>query len=132
MSAAERARIIAELPWRLAASHAEPAHASGVNAVSRRLTWTSLFGVALSLAALIATSDQDAIANLLSHDIGSLALKLVLVIFVGGLVLTLFRERLSQALEALAVLGRDRPAAGRRLHLSLRTARRRRPRAWPN
>jgi predicted Fe-S protein YdhL (DUF1289 family) len=28
MSAAERARIIAELPWRLAASHAEPAHAS--------------------------------------------------------------------------------------------------------
>jgi hypothetical protein len=28
MSAAERARIIAELPWRLAASHAERAHAS--------------------------------------------------------------------------------------------------------
>jgi predicted Fe-S protein YdhL (DUF1289 family) len=28
MSAAERGRIIAELPWRLAASHAERAHAS--------------------------------------------------------------------------------------------------------
>ena len=28
MSAAERARFIAELPWRLAASHAEPADAS--------------------------------------------------------------------------------------------------------
>jgi aspartyl protease family protein len=76
--------------------------------VSRRLTWTLLFGVALSLAALIASSDQDAIANVLNHDMGSLALKLTLVIFAGGLVLTLFRERFSQALEALlfwAVIG---------------------------
>ena len=76
--------------------------------VSRRLTWSLVLGVALSLAALIASSDQDAIANLLRHDVGSLALKLVLLIFVGGLVLVLFRERLSQALEAIlfwAVIG---------------------------
>ena len=76
--------------------------------MSRRLTWTFVFGVALSLAALIASNDQDAITNLLSHDIGSLALKLALAIFVGGLVLTLYRERLSHALEAMvfwAVLG---------------------------
>jgi aspartyl protease family protein len=76
--------------------------------LSRRLTWTFVIGVALSLTALIATHDQDAIANLLSHDIGSLALKLMVVIFAGGLVLTLFRERLSKALEALlfwAVVG---------------------------
>jgi aspartyl protease family protein len=76
--------------------------------VSRRLIWTFVFGVALSLAALIASTDQDAITNLLSHDIGSLVLKLALVIFVGGLVLTLYRERLSKALEAMsfwAVLG---------------------------
>ena len=45
--------------------------------MSRRLTWVFVLGVALSLAALIASSDQDAIANLLKHDIGSLALKLV-------------------------------------------------------
>jgi aspartyl protease family protein len=70
--------------------------------VSRRLTWTFVFGVALSLAALIASNDQDAITNLLSHDIGSLALKVALAIFVGGLVLTLYRERLSYALEAMA------------------------------
>jgi aspartyl protease family protein len=78
------------------------------DAVSRRLIWTFVLGVALSLAALIASNDQDAITNLLSHDIGSLALKLALVVFVGGLVLTLYRERLSQALEAMsfwAVLG---------------------------
>jgi aspartyl protease family protein len=76
--------------------------------VSRRLTWSFVLGVALSLAALIASSDQDAIANLLRHDVGSLALKLALLIFVGGLVLVLFRERLSAALEAIlfwAVIG---------------------------
>ena len=69
--------------------------------MSRRLTWSFVLGVALSLAALIATNDQDAIANLLRHDVGSLALKLALLVFVGGLVLVLFRERLSQALEAI-------------------------------
>ena len=76
--------------------------------MSRRLIWTFVLGVALSLAALIASNDQDAITNLLSHDTGSLALKLALAIFVGGLVITLYRERLSKALEALlfwAVLG---------------------------
>jgi aspartyl protease family protein len=68
--------------------------------VSRRLIWSLLLGVALSLAALIASSDQDAITNLLRHDVGSLALKIALVVFVGGLVLTLFRERISKAIEA--------------------------------
>jgi aspartyl protease family protein len=77
--------------------------------VSRRLTWLLLLGVALSLAVLIVTSDDhDAIANLLRHDMGSLLLKVAVVVFAGGLVLVLFRERLSKALEALlfwAVLG---------------------------
>ena len=77
--------------------------------MSRRLTWSLLFGVALSLAVLIATSgDRDAIAGLLRHDMGSLLLKISVVVFAGGLVLVLFRERLSQALEAMvfwAVLG---------------------------
>src|SRR5690349_25040354 len=78
------------------------------NAVSRRLVWSLLLGVALSLAALIATSDQDAITNLLRHDVGSLAIKVVMVVFVGGLVLVLFRENLSKAIEAAlfwAVIG---------------------------
>jgi aspartyl protease family protein len=76
--------------------------------VSRRLTWSFVLGLALSLAALVASNDQDAIANLLRHDVGSLALKLALLVFVCGLVLVLFRERLSQALEAIlfwAVIG---------------------------
>lgn len=68
--------------------------------MSRRLTWLLVLGVALSLAALIASNDQDAIASLLQHDIGSLALKVVLVVFAGGLVLVFFREKLSKAIEA--------------------------------
>jgi aspartyl protease family protein len=70
--------------------------------VSRRLTWSLVFGVALSLAVLIASSGSDPIANLLRHDMGSLAIKLALIVFIGALVLALFRERLSQALEAMA------------------------------
>ena len=67
--------------------------------MSRRLTWSFVLGVALSLAALIASTDHDAITNLLRHDFGALALKVCLVVFAGGLVLALFHERLSKALE---------------------------------
>jgi aspartyl protease family protein len=70
--------------------------------VSRRLTWLLIFGVAVSLAVLIASTNTDPITKLLHHHVGLLVLKLALAIFVSGLVLTLFRERLSQALEAMA------------------------------
>ncbi len=70
------------------------------DAVSRRLTWSLMLGVAISLAALIASTDQDAITNLLRHDAGSLVLKAALVVCAGGLLLTLFREKLSRVLEA--------------------------------
>lgn len=69
--------------------------------MSRRLTWSLVIGMALSLAVLIATTDTDPIANLLRRDIGSLTVKLALVVFIGGLALTLFRDRLAQALEAV-------------------------------
>ncbi len=68
--------------------------------MSRRLTWSFVLGAALSLAALIASNDQDAITNLLRHDVGSLAVKIVLVVSVAGLAMVLFRDRLSKALEA--------------------------------
>ena len=69
--------------------------------MTRRLTWIFVLGVALSLAALIATHDQDAIATLLRHDIGSIAIKTVLAVCAGALVLVVFRDKLSKALEAL-------------------------------
>jgi aspartyl protease family protein len=73
--------------------------------MSRRLTWSLLFGAALSLAALIATTDADPIANLLRHDMGSLMLKAALAVCVTGLLLSLFQEHLSQVLETLAFWG---------------------------
>ena len=68
--------------------------------MSRRLVWSLVLGTALSLAVLIASNDHDAIANLLRHDMSSLMLKVAMVVFAGGLVLALMRERLSRALEA--------------------------------
>ncbi len=68
--------------------------------MSRRLIWLFVFGAAISIGALIASSDQDAIATLLRHDMASLTLKIAFLVFSGGLTLVLFRERLSKALEA--------------------------------
>ena len=66
----------------------------------RRLLWVLLIGVALALVVLIARHDQGTIAGLDTRDFGSLAYYAALVVFVGGAVLVMFRERLSQALEA--------------------------------
>lgn len=68
--------------------------------MSRRLLWSLVIGMALSLAVLIASSDEDAIASLLRHDFSALMLKITIAIFAGGLVLVMFRDRLSRALEA--------------------------------
>lgn len=70
--------------------------------MSRRITWVFIVGVAVSLAALIAMQERDPIAALLRHDVGSMSVKLVLLAFVGGLVVIMFRDRLSKALEAIA------------------------------
>jgi aspartyl protease family protein len=76
--------------------------------MSRRLTWSLFIGVALSLAALIASTDQDAIATLLRHNVSTVVVKVALLTFVGGLVVIMFREWLSKAIEVLlfwAVIG---------------------------
>jgi aspartyl protease family protein len=67
--------------------------------MSRRLTFTLLFGVILSFTAITASTEQDAIAQLLRHDMSSVALKASLVICATGLLIALFRENLSKALE---------------------------------
>jgi aspartyl protease family protein len=69
--------------------------------VTRRLTWVFVLGVALSLAALIASNDQDAIATLLRHDIGALAVKITLAVSAGGLAVVVFRHHFSKALEPI-------------------------------
>jgi aspartyl protease family protein len=69
--------------------------------MSRRLLWLLLLGSALSLIVLIASNNPDPIANLLRRDFESLLIKVAALVFVGGLVLAMFRERLSRALEVM-------------------------------
>ena len=71
-------------------------------ALRRRLLWVLMVGLGLALVVTVARHSQDAgpIAGLSTGDWGALAYHLGLVVFVGGAVLVLFRERLSQALEA--------------------------------
>lgn len=76
--------------------------------MSRRLLWLLPIGAALSLVVLIVANDPDPIANLLKRDFQSLLIKIAAVVFAGGVVLAIFRERLSRALEAMlfwAVVG---------------------------
>jgi aspartyl protease family protein len=61
--------------------------------------------VAVSLAALIASSDQDAITSLLRHDISAVLLKVVLLVCIGGLLFALYRDKLSRIIEATLFWG---------------------------
>jgi aspartyl protease family protein len=76
--------------------------------VRRSLLWVVLIGIALTIGVLVAGHDQDTIAGLNPNDFGSLIYYVALAVLVGGAVLVMFRERLSQALEAAlfwAVIG---------------------------
>jgi aspartyl protease family protein len=61
--------------------------------------------VALAAVALVLALDREGgvIAGMNSHDLAWVAAQLVLLVIVSGFVLTLFRERLTQALEAALV-----------------------------
>jgi aspartyl protease family protein len=68
--------------------------------VRGRLLFLLLLGLAIGLVVLVARHEQGTIAGLSTDDFSSLLIKIVLVVFVGSMVLTLFRERFSKALEA--------------------------------
>jgi aspartyl protease family protein len=62
-----------------------------------------LLGLALALALLVARHDEGTIAGLLNEDFASLSVKIALLVFIGGVVLALFRERFSHALESALI-----------------------------
>lgn len=68
--------------------------------MSRRLLWVLLIGLGAALLVLIARHDEGTVAGLSSHDFSWLIAKIAVLIFVGAAVLTLFRQRFSEALEA--------------------------------
>src|ERR1041384_4115049 len=65
-----------------------------------RLLWILLLIVAIGLLALILRHDQGTIGGLETGDFASLVYKVALLIFIGGAVLALFRERIAEAFQA--------------------------------
>jgi aspartyl protease family protein len=68
----------------------------------RRLLWILLAILTVVMIVLIAQQDGT-IAGLSQSDLASLVVKIVLIVFVGALVMTLFRERLSHAIESALI-----------------------------
>jgi aspartyl protease family protein len=62
--------------------------------------WGLLIGLAVALVLLITRHDEGTFAGLEEQDLTSLAYKIVLLVVVGSIVLAMFRDRFSQALEA--------------------------------
>ena len=64
------------------------------------LHWVFLLGLLFALVLLILGNDGAMIDRLSTHEFSSLAINVALAVFIGAIVLTLFRERISKALEA--------------------------------
>jgi aspartyl protease family protein len=64
----------------------------------RRLFWLLLFGLLIALLAFVARHQAGTIGELTSRDFASLVVKIAILVFVGGTVLTLFRERFTHAI----------------------------------
>jgi aspartyl protease family protein len=69
----------------------------------RRLLWFLLAIVVVVMFVLILQQDESALAGLTRLDISSLGIKVVILVFLGALVLALFRERFSRALESALI-----------------------------
>src|SRR5436305_14699909 len=65
-----------------------------------RCLWFRLLIIGIGLLAVILRHDQGTIGGLETGDFASLVYKLALLIFIGGAVLALFRERIAEAFQA--------------------------------
>jgi aspartyl protease family protein len=68
--------------------------------VRQRLLWLLLIGILIAILILIAQHGTGTVGPLSTEDFGSLAYKILLLVFVGATLLTLFRERFTQAIFA--------------------------------
>ncbi len=66
----------------------------------QRLLWLLLIGILIAILVIVAQHGEGRIGPLSTNDFGSLAYKLAILVFLGSAVLTLFRERFSQAVMA--------------------------------
>jgi len=77
-----------------------PRDLQGTNDVRRRLLWFLLIGIAIAILIIIAQNGQGTVGPLSTDEFGSFAYKIALLVFLTAAVLTLFRERFTQALTA--------------------------------
>jgi len=70
--------------------------------VRSRLLWVLLLLLGIGLLALVLRHDQGTIAGFETGDFASLVYKIALLIFIGGAVLALFRDRIAEAFQAAA------------------------------
>jgi aspartyl protease family protein len=68
--------------------------------VRHRLFWLLLIGIVIAILIIVAQRGEGRIGPLSTDDFGSLAYKLAILVFLGAAVLTMFRERFSQAVTA--------------------------------
>jgi aspartyl protease family protein len=65
-----------------------------------RFLWIPLLAILLALVFLVLRHDGEVTDRLTTLEFSSLAIKVALAVFVGAMVLVLFRERISKAFEA--------------------------------
>src|SRR5438874_13111790 len=65
-----------------------------------RALWVLLLVLGIGLLVLVLRHDQGTIAGLETGDFASLVYKIALLIFIGGAVLALFRDRIAEAFQA--------------------------------
>ncbi len=68
-----------------------------------RLYWVVLLAVLLVLVFLILGHDSDIFDRVSSNDFSSLGINAVLAVVIGGIVIVMFRERISKAIEAALI-----------------------------
>ena len=65
-----------------------------------RLLWILLIGLGLAFLLLLLRHEDGTVAGMTTDEFSGAVIKIALIVFIGSMVVTLFRERLSQALQA--------------------------------
>jgi aspartyl protease family protein len=65
------------------------------------MLWLLLIGLGLSLVILLVRHEQGTIGSLTTNDFASLTVKIAFLVFLGGSVLVMFRERFAKAMQAM-------------------------------
>jgi aspartyl protease family protein len=68
--------------------------------VGNRLLWFLLIGLGLAFLLLLVRHEDGTIAGMTTDEFSGVVIKVALIVFIGSMVVTLFRERFSQAVQA--------------------------------